>query len=52
MGKISLIVSDKVEIDFRNTVFKKFGMKRGNMTKAAEEALKDWIKNNANSTVP
>lgn len=44
MGKINLVVSDKLEKEFREAVFKKYGMKRGNITKATEEALKDWIK--------
>ncbi len=49
MGKISLVVSDELETEFRNAVFKKFGMKRGNMTKATEEALRDWIRKMAKS---
>lgn len=44
MGKINLVVSDELEKQFREAVFKKYGMKQGNITKATEEALQDWIK--------
>lgn len=43
MGKINLVVSDELEKQFRNAVFNKYGMKRGNIQKAVEEALKEWI---------
>jgi hypothetical protein len=39
-------MSDELENNFRNTVFKKFGLKKGNITKATEEALTEWIKKN------
>lgn len=44
MGKINLVVSDELEKQFRNAVFNKYGMKRGNIQKSVEEALKEWIK--------
>jgi len=44
MGKINLIIPDKLEKEFREAIFKRFGMKRGNISKAIEEAIKDWIK--------
>ena len=43
MGKMSLILPDKLEKQFREAVFKRYGMKRGNLTKAIEEAIRDWI---------
>jgi hypothetical protein len=43
MGKINLIIPDKLEEEFRNTVFKKYGLKRGNISKAIEEAIRDWV---------
>ena len=46
MGKVNLVMSDELENEYRNAVFKKYGMKKGNITKATEEALKDWIKKN------
>jgi len=42
--KLNLVISVELEKEFRETIFKKFGMKRGNITKAIEEAIKDWIK--------
>jgi hypothetical protein len=36
-------MSVELEKKFRETIFKKYGMKRGNITKAIEEAIKDWI---------
>jgi len=44
MGKINLIIPDKLEKEFREAIFKRFGMKRGNISKAIEEAIRDWIK--------
>jgi metal-responsive CopG/Arc/MetJ family transcriptional regulator len=43
MAKINLIISDKLEKEFREAIFKKYGMKRGNLSKAVEEAIKEWI---------
>jgi len=47
MGKIIIILSDPLEKQFREEVFKRYGMKRGNLTKAIEEAIKEWIKKKA-----
>lgn len=46
MGKINLVVSDELEKRFRDAVYKKFGLKRGNITKAVDEALEEWIVKN------
>jgi hypothetical protein len=46
VGKINLVVSDELEKKFRDAVYKKYGLKRGNITKAVDEALEDWIKKN------
>lgn len=43
MGSIKIILSDELEKKFREEVFKRFGMKKGNITLAIEEAIKDWI---------
>jgi hypothetical protein len=40
------MVDRKLEKEFREAVFKKYGMKRGNISKAIEEAIKEWIKKN------
>ena len=46
MGRIDIILPDDIEKKFRNKVFKKFGMKRGNITLAVKEAVNLWIENN------
>jgi hypothetical protein len=46
MGRIDIILPDELETQFRNKVFKKFGMKKGNITLAIQEALEDWMKKN------
>jgi hypothetical protein len=46
MGSIKIILSDKMEKDFREEIFKKYGMKKGNITYAVEEAIDLWIKKN------
>jgi NAD(P)H-hydrate repair Nnr-like enzyme with NAD(P)H-hydrate epimerase domain len=43
MARMNIIVSDKVEEKFREAVFLKYGMKKGNLMKAADEALQEWI---------
>ena len=43
MGAIKVILSDDLEEKFRNKVFKKFGMKKGNIKIAIEEAIEQWI---------
>ena len=46
MGRIDVILPDDLEKKFRNKVFKKFGMKRGNITAAIQEAIEQWIEKN------
>ena len=46
MGRIDIILPDDLEKKFRNKVFKKFGMKRGNITLAIQEAISLWIGKN------
>jgi len=45
MGKIRMTIdiSDELDEQFRKAVFNRFGMKRGNIAMAIEEAIKDWI---------
>jgi hypothetical protein len=46
-----LIIRDELEEKFREAVFKRYGMKKGNLTKAIEEALELWITSgNKNTT--
>ena len=44
MGRINLIVPDDFEQKFREEVFKRKGMKRGNLTEAIIEAMDLWMK--------
>jgi hypothetical protein len=43
LAKINLVISDQLDKDFREAVYKKYGLKRGNIKEATEEALRDWI---------
>jgi Arc/MetJ-type ribon-helix-helix transcriptional regulator len=43
MGRIDVILEDDFEKKFREMVFKRYGMKRGNMTEAIREALQLWM---------
>lgn len=43
MGKMYVILSDDLEDQFREEVFNRLGMKKGNLTIAIEEAIEDWI---------
>lgn len=44
MGNIKVILPDELEKEFREEVFKQLGMKKGNLTLAIEEAIREWIK--------
>jgi hypothetical protein len=44
MGKLTLTLNDELEKRFREEVFKRLGMKKGNMQAAIEEAIEQWIK--------
>ena len=43
MGSIKVILPDELEKEFREQVFRRLGMKKGNLTRAIEEAIKDWM---------
>jgi len=43
MGRLNVSVKDDIESKFRENVFKRKGMKKGNLTKAIEEAMLLWI---------
>ena len=44
MGRLNLVIPDKLEKQFREEVFKRYGMKKGNMSEALQDAIKEWIK--------
>lgn len=43
MGKMNIDILDELDEQFREAVFNRFGMKKGNLTIAIEEAITDWI---------
>jgi len=44
MGKITLTLDDDLEKRFREEIFKRLGMKKGNIQVAIEEAIELWVK--------
>jgi hypothetical protein len=43
MARIDLTINDKLNSQFRDAVYKRMGMKRGNLRIALEEAIKFWL---------
>jgi hypothetical protein len=43
MGRLNVAIEDEVESKFREAVFKRKGMKKGNLTKSLEEAMLMWV---------
>ena len=43
MGNLNVNINDDLDQKFREIVFRKKGMKRGNLTEAVEEALELWV---------
>ena len=43
MGKMNVVLDDELEKRFRETVFKRKGMKKGNISAALEEAIRQWM---------
>jgi hypothetical protein len=43
MAQLNVVISDEVDAEFRQQVFKRKGMKKGNITEALEEAIRLWI---------
>ncbi len=48
MVKVTFEIDSKLEQRFKKTVFKKKGMKRGNIKEAINEAIEMWISKNTN----
>lgn len=44
MASLNLVIDDRLDEELRKKVVKRYGMKRGNIKKAVEEAIHDWIK--------
>jgi regulator of replication initiation timing len=45
MARINLYIPDELENEFRTMIFQKYGLKKGNIAKAIEEAINLWIEN-------
>jgi len=43
MGKMNVVLKDELEQEFRKTVFERKGMKKGNISEALEEAIRQWM---------
>lgn len=43
MGKMNIVLDDKLEEQFRKAVFQRKGMKKGNISDALAEAIKQWM---------
>ena len=43
MGRISVELSDELEKQLRFKTIERFGGKKGDLTRAVEEAVKTWI---------
>ena len=41
--RVNLTISESLEHEFRETVFKRYGLHKGDIQKAVEEALRLWI---------
>jgi hypothetical protein len=52
VGKISLVIDDEREDKLRKMAIGKFGLKRGYLTKALEEAIMLWMKENKDYLKP
>lgn len=44
LGRIDFNLNSELEERFRKEVYKRKGMKKGNITEALEEAIQYWIK--------
>lgn len=44
MARLDIDINDKLDARFRGIVYKRMGMRRGNITIAVEAALRTWMK--------
>ena len=48
-SRLDLKIDPELDKQFRDMVYKKFGMKKGNLRIALEEAIKLWLSNEKDS---
>ena len=44
-SRLDLTIDPELDKQFRDMVYKKFGMKKGNLRTALEEAIRLWLSN-------
>lgn len=44
MGVMKVVLPDKLEEKFREEIFERKGMKKGNLSESAAEAIEMWLK--------
>lgn len=47
MSLINARIDDRLLKEFRHVVYLKYGLKKGDLTKALEEAMQDYVRKNA-----
>ena len=45
MGRISVAIPDELEKELRFKTIERFGGRKGDLTRAVEEAVKTWVAN-------
>jgi hypothetical protein len=45
MGRISVAIPDQLEKELRFKTIERFGGKKGDLTRAVEEAIQTWVAN-------
>jgi hypothetical protein len=43
VGRMQVVLSDPIEKKLREKAFAKYGLKKGSISKAIEEAIKAWV---------
>lgn len=43
MGRMEFVIDDSIEKEFREGVFNRLGMKKGNLSIAVEKAIRQWL---------
>ena len=44
MGRMQIVISDELEKRLRKRAAEKFGLKKGSISEAVEEAIVNWLK--------
>ena len=44
VGRMQIVLTDDVEKKLRDKAFAKFGLNKGSISKAVEEAINKWLK--------